>query len=133
MSRDPAAIPGVPIARGGDGVASGWVAGVAAACSVHCLMTPVLATVAPFMVLAEGAEWWMWGGTAFLAVVMLAIRPGRHRPAIAGLVLAGTAIWAASLAGWFEPAPEIVTSPVGSLLIAGGLLWSARLCRAKAC
>ncbi len=69
----------------------------------------------------------------FPAVVILATGPGRSRQAIAGLVLAGTAIWAVSLAGWFGPAPEIVTSPVGSLLIAGDMLWSARLCRANAC
>jgi hypothetical protein len=96
-------------------------------------MTPLLATVAPFLVLAVQVEWWMWGGTVFLAVVMLATGPGRRRLAIPGLVLAGAAIWAASLAGWFEPAPETVTSPVGSLLIAAGMLWSARLCRARAC
>ena len=96
-------------------------------------MTPLLATVAPFLVLAEGAEWWMWAATVFLAVVMLAIGQGRRRRAISGLVLAGATIWAASLAGWFEPVPETLTSPVGSILMGGGMLWSARLCRANAC
>lgn len=112
---------------------SRWVACAAGLCAVHCLATPVLVLVAPFLVIAEGGEWWLWAGTVVFSAALLLMGPIPRHGGVIGMVTAGAAVWAASLLGWFEPMPEYLTSPVGSLLLAGGMLWSARLCRSGAC
>lgn len=112
---------------------SRWVACAAGLCAVHCLVSPLLATVAPFLALGESAEWFLLGATLVLAALLIGIGPKNGRLPVVSLVAAGGAIWAASLAGIFEPVPETVTSPLGSLVLAAGMLWSARLCRSGAC
>lgn len=122
-----------PTRFGGGGASPRWVAGAAGLCAVHCLASPVLALVAPFLVISEGGEWWLWAGTLLMAIVLLAVGPIPRNSAVTVLVATGAGVWACSLLGWFEPLPEWLTSPMGSLLIASGMLWSARLCRSGAC
>ncbi len=112
---------------------SRWVACAAGLCAVHCVVTPVLATVAPFLAFGESAEWYFLTATLGLAAILIGIGPKTGRLPVVSLVVAGGTIWAASLAGAFEPIPEIVTSPIGSLVLAAGMVWSARLCRTGAC
>ena len=105
----------------------------AAWCGVHCAITPFLAVAAPALALSEGVERGVWVGTVVLGAVMLALGPARRS---AGLILTfagGAALWAASLAGWLDPLPENVTSAGGSLILAGALLGSARVCRDGSC
>lgn len=116
-----------------DATSSRWVACAAGLCAVHCLASPLLALVAPFLVISEQGEWWVWGGTVVAAIALLAVGPIPRSLGVTVPVVLGAVVWAASLLGWFEPLPEFVTSPVGSVLIAGGMLWSARLCRSGAC
>ena len=102
-------------------------------CAVHCALTPFLAVAAPALALSEGAERALWAGTVLLGAVMLLMGPARRNAAPVLTFLCGAVLWGASLAGWFEPLPETVTSATGSLTLAAALLWSARICRAGAC
>ena len=105
----------------------------AACCGLHCALTPLLVAVAPALALSEGVERAMWAGTVFLGAVLLVLGPARRNAAVILAFGAGTALWAASLAGWLEPLPEIVTSAAGSLTLAGAMVQSARICQAGAC
>ena len=105
----------------------------AAWCGMHCALTPVLVVVAPALALSEGVERAVWVGTVLLGAVMLVLGPARNNTAVTLTFAGGAVLWAASLAGWLEPLPETVTSAAGSLILAGALLQSARICQAGAC
>jgi hypothetical protein len=105
----------------------------AAWCSLHCALTPLLVAVAPALALAEGVERAMWVGTVVLGVVLLILGPARQNATVILTFAGGAVLWAASLAGWLEPMPETVTSAAGSLILAGALVQSARICQASAC
>ena len=105
----------------------------AAWCGLHCALTPFLVAVAPALALAEGVERALWAGTVFLGAVMLVLGPAGKNAAVMLTFVGGAALWAASLAGWLEPLPETVTSASGSLILAGALVQSARICQAGAC
>ena len=105
----------------------------AALCGVHCALTPFLVTAAPALALSEGVERAVWAGTVLLGAATLALGPARKNRAVIATFAGGAAIWAASLAGWFEPLPETMTSAVGSLTLAVALVQGARVCQAGAC
>lgn len=105
----------------------------AACCALHCALTPILVAVAPALALSEGVERAVWAGTVVLGAVMLGLGPASKNAAVGLTFAGGAALWAASLAGWLEPVPETVTSAVGSLVLAGALFQSARICQAGAC
>ena len=115
-------------------VSGSRIAACAAAwCSMHCALTPFLVVMAPALALSEGAERTMWVGNVLLGAVMVVLGPARKNAAVVLTFVAGSAIWGGSLAGWFEPLPETVTSVAGSLVLAGALVQSARVCQASAC
>ena len=105
----------------------------AAWCGLHCALTPFLVAVAPALALAEGVERAMWVVTVFVGVVLLVLGPACRNAAVILAFAGGAALWAASLAGWLEPLPETVTSAAGSLVLAGAMVQSARICQARAC
>ena len=105
----------------------------AAWCGLHCALTPFLAVAAPALALSEGVERAVWVGTVLLGAVILLMGPARRNAALILTFAGGAAIWAASLAGWLEPLPENVTSAGGSLILAGALVLSARICQAGSC
>ena len=102
-------------------------------CGLHCALTPFLAVAAPALALSEGVERVLWVGTVVLGAVVLGMGPARRNPAVILTFAAGAALWAASLAGWLEPLPENVTSAGGSLILAGAMVQSARICRSGDC
>ena len=108
-------------------------AGAAAWCGLHCAVTPFLVVAAPALALSEGVERALWVGTVLLGAAMLIIGPARRKPALILTFAGGAMVWAASLAGWFEPLPENLTSAAGSLTLAGALFQSARVCQAGEC
>ena len=113
---------------------SSRLAGLAAGlCGVHCALTPVLVVAMPALALPETVERAVLVTTVCLGALILLMGPVRNHLTVVGVFVAGAAVWSASLAGWFSPAPEAATSSVGSLLVAGALLRSARLCRTGAC
>ena len=105
----------------------------AAWCGVHCALTPFLVVAAPALALSEGVERAVWVGTVLLGVVIVVLGPARNSAAVILTFAGGAVLWAASLAGWLEPLPETVTSAAGSLILAGALVQSARICQAGAC
>ena len=129
MKVSPAIIPSSTVVVSGSRLA----ACAATWCAVHCALTPFLAVAAPALALSENAERALWAGTVLLGAVMLLMGPARRNAAPVLTFLCGAALWGASLAGWFEPLPETVTSAAGSLTLAAALLWSARICQAGAC
>ena len=102
----------------------------AAWCGVHCALTPFLVAAAPALALSEGVERAVWAGTVLLGTAMLALGPAPRNATVILAFAGGAAFWAASLAGWLEPLPETVTSAAGSLVLAGALVQSARVCKA---
>ena len=105
----------------------------AAWCGLHCALTPFLVAVAPALALSEGVERAVWVGTVLLGAAMLVLGPALGNAAVILTFAGGTTLWGASLAGWLEPLPETVTSAAGSLILAGALFQSARVCQAGAC
>ncbi len=105
----------------------------AAWCGLHCALTPVLVAVAPALALSAGVERAVWAGTVLLGAVMLGLGPAGRSGVVILAFVGGAALWAASLAGWLEPLPETATSAAGSLILAGGMVRSARVCHARAC
>lgn len=105
----------------------------AAWCGLHCALTPFLVVVAPALALSEGIERAVWAGTVLSGAVMLVLGPARENVAVVLTFAGGAVLWAASLAGWLMPLPETVTSTASSLILAGALLQSARVCQTGAC
>lgn len=116
------------------GRASGLAGFAAAACGVHCLLTPALLVLAPALALPEAAEGWLLLVTVVVGggIVLSGCRVHR-RAAVSLVLLVGAGVWAASLQGWLSPLPEAVTSPAGSLTAASALFWNARLLHRCGC
>ncbi len=102
-------------------------------CAIHCMATPLLAASIPFLAVAESFEWWALVVTVLVGGGVTLLGPARRRLPVLAVLALGVGVWAASLLGVFEPVPETVTSPVGSLIFAGGMIWSARICRMGDC
>ena len=105
----------------------------AALCGLHCALTPVLVAVAPALALSEGVERAVWVGTVLLGAVILGLGPAGRNGVVIVTFVGGATLWAASLAGWLQPLPEIATSAAGSLILAGAMVQSARVCHTSAC
>lgn len=110
-----------------------WPAVAAFLCGIHCLLTPVLVTALPFLAVSAATEWWALALTVMSGGGVTLLGPARDRSVVVALLGAGATIWCASLLAVFEPVPETATSAMGSLIFAGGMLWSARICRSGAC
>jgi len=102
-------------------------------CAIHCAATPLLAAAVPFLALAESAEWWALVITGLIGGTVVLLGPTRGHWGVLGALALGLAVWAGSLLGFFEPLPEALTSPAGSLIFAAGMLLSARICRVGEC
>jgi hypothetical protein len=87
----------------------------------------------PFLGLAWGGEVVVCALTTVLGFGLTWLGPGRTHPMLLGVLGVGATLWAASLAGLFEPWPEHFTSAAGSAVFAGGILWGAFLCREGEC
>lgn len=92
--------------------------------------------VAPALVESPAVESGLLVATVIVAAMALSLGIGRHRnPAPALPVSVGILAWWASLSHVFHPVPEDLTTTLAALVVAGGLLWNARLqCRtAESC
>ena len=111
-----------------------WIGVLPTICAVHCLVTPVLVSVLPFFAATHAFENWLLAASALLAVASLATSWRLHGRSAVWLVAAvGFGVWSTSVAGWLEPLPEAVMSPVGGLLVASALFWNGRLRHQAAC
>ena len=110
-----------------------FTAAAALLCGIHCVATPFLVAALPFLAVSKTMEWGALGLTVALGTIVTLLGPTRARPAVIGALTLGALIWAAALAELFEPVPEAVPAALGSLIFAGGMLWSARICRSGEC
>ncbi len=110
-----------------------FAAAAATLCAVHCALTPVLAAAVPFLAATHSVEVGALALTVTLGGGITLFSSAWKHPVVVFTLLLGAGIWAASLMGVFEPLPEVVTSPVGSLIFAAGMIGSARICRAGDC
>lgn len=118
----------------GAGAAVDWAAALPMLCAVHCVATPLLVMAAPALALGHGTETVVQAVSAVLAAVMAWSGIRAHgRLAVLAPMLAGLLLWAApALAGW-TGAAETLAHAAGGVLLAGGMMWSARLRHRAAC
>lgn len=116
------------------GAAVGWAAAVPLLCAVHCLASPVLVMAAPALALGHGAEALVQAVSAVLAGLMAWSGTRAHgRRAVLAPIVAGVVLWAApALVGW-TGMMETAAHAAGGILLAGGMIWSARLRHDAAC
>jgi hypothetical protein len=119
--------------------AGGWAAAVPLLCAAHCMAAPLLVAAAPALAVSEAMEPVVQLATLVFAAVMAALGVRVHRrPAVFAPVAAVTVIWLAAGAAGLEGLAETAVAVVGSLAVAAGLWWNARLrhdatCRACTC
>jgi hypothetical protein len=106
----------------------GWASLAPALCAVHCASAPLLVLVAPAVVENPKVEFGLLGMTVAVAAAALLLGVRRHgspRPLMP--VLVGLLAWWASLSHVFHPVSEELTTALAAMVVAGGLLWNARL------
>lgn len=116
------------------GPVHGWAGLLPTLCAMHCLVTPALIAVFPFVHFLETVEPVLYAASLVLASWAVGSGFRRHRnPAVWLPTLAGALIWGASIAGFLQPLPESVTDVAGGLLLAAGVFWSGRLRHRSVC
>ena len=101
-------------------------------CAIHCVLTPVIVSVAPGLGLPHEIEWGMLAvAGAFGLWTALTVPERRGLRLVA--VLLGVAIWTASLSEFLHPLPEAVGSSIGAILVAASLLHASFCCRERDC
>lgn len=118
----------------GTSAAIGWAAAVPLLCAVHCIASPLLLVAAPALAPGHAAEAMVQAVSAVLAAVMAWSGIRVHgRRAVLGPMAAGLVLWCApALAGW-TGAAETAAHAMGGVLLAAGMIWSARLRHEAAC
>jgi len=97
-------------------------------CAAHCVATPVLVVVAPMLAPTPRLEWAFFAvSVALVSGAMLQASGVSGRMPRAWIpIMLGLGIWAGSLASWFEPVPEAVSTVIGAMMVSAALLWNAR-------
>ena len=111
-----------------------WAAALPLACAAHCVLMPLVALFVPFLAPAHELEVVFMGVSAALALALVRGGVRAHgRGAVWVPVLLGTAVWGAGLAHLGGRIPEQATGVLGSVLLAGGMVWNARLRHEASC
>lgn len=105
-----------------------WVAGVSAACAVHCLVVPLAVAVAPWLAVSEALEPVVLLGAAPVALLRVWRDVRRHgRAGPCALVLAGLLAWMTAALTALEAPVHAAVVGTGGLVVFAGLRWSGRL------
>ncbi len=111
-----------------------WATLAPIVCAVHCAVTPLALALLPAFSVSTEFEGVLLLVSLLLAVVVVRSGFQLHGDTRVWVPLAvGGAVWVLSLAGAFAPLPESLTSPAGSITIAGGLYWSGRIRPCRVC
>ena len=109
-----------------------WAAVLPAACALHCTLTPLLASILPFLGADHRWEWLFWGIALVVGSLSLRISwPAHRRFGVLLLAGLGAFVWGAALMEWVGP--EALVAPLGGALLAAALWWNGRLRHAGAC
>jgi hypothetical protein len=96
-------------------------------CALHCAAAPLLVGLLPALAVSGTMEWLLMGASLVIASAVAVAGVRVHREwLIPGALVVGFGVWGSSLAGFFEPLPEVGTTVVGSLTVAGALFWNGR-------
>ncbi len=105
-----------------------WAAALPLVCGVHCLLTPVLVSVLPFLRFEAAVE------TVILVLSVVLVlgvihrsRPHHGRDAPLLPALAGLTLWAFSIRGAVGPLPHEWAAALGGGLTAAGAFWNGWL------
>jgi hypothetical protein len=105
-----------------------WVAAVPVLCAMHCLTVPVLLLFVPVLEVSSRTEILLLASSSMLATVLLAWGVQAHGQWRVWLpALAGLGCWVAAHQLGVSGAGKIGLETSGAVLLATGLLWSARL------
>jgi hypothetical protein len=105
----------------------GWTTAAPLLCAIHCAAMPALVAMAPALSKNEIVEVWLLGISVIVASGALWFGARRHGRSVVWIpVSLGLTFWGASLAGLFQPLPEVLTTTAASLTVAGGLIWNSR-------
>jgi len=111
-----------------------WATLLPTLCAIHCLVTPALIALFPFLHFLEGLEPALFTVSLLLAAWAVGSGFRRHRAArVWGLVVVGAVVWGTSIAGFLSPLPEGLTDVAGGFLLAAGVYWSGQLRHRSVC
>ncbi len=97
-------------------------------CAVHCIVTPLISPVLSVAGHNTGLEYGLLSVALIVAVISYGYGLKHHRNHLVwSLGLVGFLIWGMSLGDPFLPFSEAQGSTVGSVTVAGTLLWNGRL------
>ncbi|CAN5847786.1 hypothetical protein BH23GEM3_BH23GEM3_12370 [soil metagenome] len=112
----------------------GWAAAVPVLCAAHCVAAPLLIVLAPALAPTKATELALIALTVVITGGFLTHSTRTHRRLAPWLVAAGgLGIWLASVLDLFQPIPEVATTVLGSLIVAGALIWNSRLLHPDIC
>ncbi|MBW3656478.1 MAG: MerC domain-containing protein [Gemmatimonadetes bacterium] len=121
-------------ARARTAPAFGWAAALPLLCSVHCIVTPLLAVAAPAFAIAPGAEHTIQLVSAVLAVAMACSGPRTHgRLIVLAPMGLGMGVWVLVETIGAGGAAEQEAHVAGGLLLAAGMLWNGQLRHQASC
>jgi hypothetical protein len=104
-----------------------WTCTVPVLCALHCAAAPLLVGLLPALAVSDTMEWLLLWGSLVIAALVAVVGLRVHREwRIPGVLGVGFGVWGLSLAGVFEPLPEVASTVVGSLTVAAALFWNAR-------
>jgi hypothetical protein len=104
------------------------------ACAVHCVLTPVLTPALSFLGHNSGIEYGLLVVAFVMAIMAYGFAVKHHHNYIPGVLgMLGFLVWGASVTGGIFSFSESQGSTLGSLLIAGTLLWNGHLRHKAVC
>ncbi|MES2517014.1 MAG: MerC domain-containing protein [Bacteroidota bacterium] len=106
------------------------------ACAIHCIATPVLITVLPFLgssLVNHSWELWFIGGSLILAVTLLYADFRKHQNALPLVLLSGSLLTKLLEVMWLGDKYEFITGTVGALFIAAAYYFNWKYKKACSC
>lgn len=111
-----------------------WATVLPTLCAIHCLVTPALIALFPFMHFLKSVEPVLFSVSLVLAGWAVGSGYRRHRDVRVWIpTVVGAVVWGTSIAGFLSPLPEGLTDVAGGLLLAAGVYWSGQLRHRSVC
>ena len=103
-------------------------------CAIHCILTPLATPTLSVLGHNSGVEYGLLAAAFVMAMTAFGFALKHHRNALVWLMgLIGFLVWGVSLTGGFLSFSEAQGSTVGSVVVAGSLLWNGHLRHRAVC